>query len=339
VLKEHRVQAMPHKKKRGGKLVMRKVVIAGLGIALCSAAFAQSYPTRPIRLIVPYPPGGATDIIARGVADKVGHTIGQQVVVDNRGGGAQIIGTDLVAKAAPNGYTILLASVTHSINPGLQPKLPYDSIRDFAPITLMASGANVLVVHPSVAARSTKELIALAKSRPGQLNYASSGNGSGGHLAAELFKTMTDTDMTHVPYKGGGPAYVDLVAGQVNLMFTSPVPTLPHVKAGKLRALATTGAGRSPAMPDLPTIAETGLAGYEASLWYGILSPAGMPAPVVSLLHKHIVAALRQPEMKERFGPLGVEIATSTPEEFLQHIQRETAKWTKVIKAADIKPD
>jgi tripartite-type tricarboxylate transporter receptor subunit TctC len=318
---------------------MRKVVIAGLGIALCSAAFAQSYPTRPIRLIVPYPPGGATDIIARGVADKVGHTIGQQVVVDNRGGGAQIIGTDLVAKAAPNGYTILLASVTHSINPGLQPKLPYDSIRDFAPITLMASGANVLVVHPSVAARSTKELIALAKSRPGQLNYASSGNGSGGHLAAELFKTMTDTDMTHVPYKGGGPAYVDLVAGQVNLMFTSPVPTLPHVKAGKLRALATTGAGRSSAMPDLPTIAETGLAGYEASLWYGILSPAGMPAPVVSLLHKHIVAALRQPEMKERFGPLGVEIATSTPEEFLQHIQRETAKWTKVIKAADIKPD
>lgn len=318
---------------------MRKVLIAGFGLALCTTAFAQSYPTRPIRLVVPYPPGGATDIIARAVGEKVGHALGQQVVIDNRGGGAQIIGTDLVAKAAPNGYTILLASVTHSINPGLQPKLPYDSIKDFSPITLMAAGANVLVVHPSVPARSTKELIALAKSRPGQLNYASSGNGSGGHLAAELFRTMTGTDMTHVPYKGGGPAYVDLVAGQVNLMFTSPVPTLPHVKAGKLRALATTGARRSSAMPDLPTIAEAGLAGYEASLWYGILAPAGTPAPIVSLLHKHIVAALALPELKARFGPLGVDIVGSTPQEFLKHIQRETAKWTKVINAANIKPD
>lgn len=316
-----------------------RALLLGMGLAFCASLYAQSYPTRPIRLVVPYPPGGATDIIARGVGEKVGHALGQQVVIDNRGGGAQIIGTDLVAKAAPNGYTILLASVTHSINPGLQPKLPYDSIKDFSPITLMASGANVLVVHPSVQARSTKELIALAKARPGQLNYASSGNGSGGHLAAELFKNMTGVEIIHVPYKGGGPAYVDLVAGQVNLMFTSPVPTLPHVKAGKLRALATTGARRSSAMPDLPTIAEAGLPGYEASLWYGILAPAGTPAPILALLQKRIVAALALPEMKERFGPLGVDIVGSTAQAFLKHIETETAKWSKVIKAAGIKPD
>ena len=318
---------------------MRKAVLTGLALTLCSAAYAQSYPSRPVRLIVPYPPGGATDIIARGVAEKAGQTLGQQVVVDNRGGGGQIIGTDLVAKAVPNGYTILLPSVTHSINPGLQPKLPYDSIRDFSAVSLLASGANVLVVHPSVAARSTKEMIALLKSRPGQINYASSGNGSGGHLAAELFKTMTGTDMTHVPYKGGGPAYVDLIAGQVSLMFTSPVATLPHVKSGKLRALATTGAKRSSAMPDLPTIAEAGLPGYEATLWYGILAPAGTPAVIVNMLHKHVVGAVSQPDLRERLGALGVDIVGSTPAEFSTHIQRETAKWAKVIKAANIRPD
>jgi len=320
-------------------LKVRKIVMASVGLALCASALAQPYPTRPIRLIVPYPPGGATDIIARGIAEKVGQTIGQPVVVDNRGGGGQIIGTDLVAKAAPNGYTILLPSVTHSINPGLQPKLPYDTIRDFAPITLVASGATVLVVHPSVPARSTKELIALAKARPGQLIYGSSGNGSGGPLATELFKAMTDTEITHVPYKGNGPATIDLLAGQVNLMFTSPLPMLPHIKSGKLRALATTGTQRSSAMPDLPTIAEAGLAGYEATLWYGIVAPAGTPEPIIALLHKHLVAALRQPDMKARFGPLGLDIVASTPHEFLTHIQRETTKWTKVIRQSDIRPD
>ena len=318
---------------------MRRTLTGAVVVGLCGAALAQPYPTRPIRLIVPYPPGGATDVIARGIGEKVSQTIGQQVVVDNRGGGGQIIGTDLVAKSAPNGYTILLPSVTHAINPGLHGKLPYDSMRDFAAVSLVASSPNVLVLHPSVAARTTKELIALAKSRPGQLNYASSGNGSGGHLAAELFKTMTNTDMTHVPYKGGGPAYVDLVAGQVNLMFTSPVATLPHVKAGRLRALATTGARRASALPDLPTIAEAGLTGYEASLWYGILTPAGTSPAIVSLLHKHIVAALAQADFKERMAPLGVDIIGSTPETFRKHIEQETAKWTRVIKAANIRPD
>lgn len=318
---------------------MRRTLTGAVVVGLCGAALAQPYPTRPIRLIVPYPPGGATDVIARGIGEKVSQTIGQQVVVDNRGGGGQIIGTDLVAKSAPNGYTILLPSVTHAINPGLHGKLPYDSMRDFTAVSLVASSPNVLVLHPSVAARTTKELIALAKSRPGQLNYASSGNGSGGHLAAELFKTMTNTDMTHVPYKGGGPAYVDLVAGQVNLMFTSPVATLPHVKAGRLRALATTGARRASALPDLPTIAEAGLTGYEASLWYGILTPAGTSPAIVSLLHTHIVAALAQADFKERMAPLGVDIIGSTPETFRKHIEQETAKWTRVIKAANIRPD
>ena len=316
-----------------------KITLVAMGLLYAGMGFSQSYPTRPIRLIVPYPPGGATDIIARAVGQKVGDATGQQMVIDNRGGGGQIIGTDLVAKATPNGYTLLLASVTHAINPGLQSKLPYDSIRDFAPVTLLGSSPNVLVVHPSVAAASLKELIALLKARPGKMNYASSGNGSGGHLAAELFKSMTGISMTHIPYKGGGPAYIDLVAGQVDLMFTSPVPTLPFVKAGKLRALATTGAVRSTAMPDLPTVAEAGLPGYEASLWYGILAPAGTPAPVIALLHKEFVRALQAPDVKERFIVLGVDIVGSTPQELAAHLKAEMAKWSKVIRQAGIRVD
>ncbi len=316
-----------------------RALAAAIAFVLCGAAYAQTYPNRPIRLVVPYPPGGATDIISRGVAQKLTDSLGQQVVVDNRGGGGQIIGTDLVAKAAPNGYTLLLPSVTHSINPGLHAKLPYDSIKDFTPITLVGSGANVLVLHPSVAARSVGELIALLKSNPGKMNYASSGNGSGGHLAAELFKSMAGVSMTHIPYKGGGPAYVDLIAGQVSLMFTSPVPTLPHVRTGKLRALATTGAARSSALPHLPTISEAGLKGYEASLWYGILAPAGLPAEIVALLHKEIVKALSSPDIKERFTGLGVDIVGSTSREFAEHIRVETKKWLKVIKDASIRAD
>jgi tripartite-type tricarboxylate transporter receptor subunit TctC len=308
-------------------------------LACATSACAGAYPLRPIRLVVPYPPGGATDVIARGVGQKVAESIGEQVVIDNRGGGAQIIGTDVVAKSAPNGYTILFASVTHAINPGLQPKLPYDTLRDFAPITLMCSGANVLVVHPSVPARSVKELIALAKARPGQLNYASSGSGSGGHLAAELFKVTAGVEMTHIPYKGACPAGVDLLAGQVNLMFTSPVAMLPHIKSGKLRALATTGRARSSAVPDLPTIAELGLTGYEATLWYGMLAPAGTAAPIVATLHRHIVGALGSAELRERLAPLGVDMVGSTPQAFARHLETEVAKWSKVIATAHIKPE
>jgi tripartite-type tricarboxylate transporter receptor subunit TctC len=317
---------------------MRIVAFAVL-LVLNTVAHAQVYPARPIRLIVPYPPGGATDIIARAMAQKLSDAYGQQVVVDNRGGGGQIIGTDLVAKAPPNGYTLLLPSVTHSINPGLHRKLPYDSVRDFAAVSQLGSGPNVVVTHPSVAARSIQDLIALAKAQPGKLNYASSGTGSGGHLAAELFKSMAGVNLIHVPYKGGGPAYVDLIAGQVELMFTSPVPTLPHVKTGKLRALATTGARRSSAMPDLPTVAEAGLKGFEASLWYGILAPAGTPADIVGSLEREIARQLQSSDMRERFTSVGVDIVASGSRQFAEHIVVEMKKWLKVIQDAGIRAD
>lgn len=316
-----------------------KTVLALAALSFTTAALGADYPVRPVRLVVPYPPGGATDIIARAVAQKLSERFGQQVVTDNRGGGGQVIGTDLVAKAPPNGYTLLLPSVTHSINPGLQARLPYDSLKDFAAVTLVASGPNVLVVHPSIPSRNIAELVQLLKANPDRYNYASSGNGSGGHLAAELFKSMAGVRMTHVPYKGGGPAYVDLIAGQVSLMFTSPVPTLPHVRTGKLRALATTGAQRSSALPDLPTIAESGYPGYEASLWYGILAPARTPAAIVTTLNRAIVDGIHQQDVKDRFAGLGVDVVGSPPAVFADYMVGEMRKWAKVIKEAGIRAD
>jgi len=320
---------------------MRLFTLITLTAALAGAVSvsAQPYPSRPVRFIVPFPPGGATDIIAREIAQKLGEGFRQQVVVDNRGGGGQKIGTDLVAKSTPNGYTILLCSVSHAINPGLYPKLPYDSIHDFAPIALVASTSLALVVHPSLAANSVKELIALATVRPGKLNYGSSGNGTGGHLASELFKTMTGIGMTHIPYKGGGPAYVDLIAGQIDLMITSPAPMVPLVKAGKLRALATTGSRRSSSMPDVPTIAEAGVAGFEAISWYGILAPAGTSREIVARLQAEIAKALQLAEVRERFSGQGLEIIGGTPAEFSAYLKVELAKWSRVIKLANIHVD
>ena len=303
----------------------------------CAQAAAQSYPDHPVRFVVPYPPGGATDIIARGLAQKLTDGLKQQFVVDNRGGAGQVIGTDIVAKSAPNGYAILLASVTHSINPSLQPKLPYDSVKDFSPVTLVGSGPNVLVVHPSVPARSMAEFVTLLKANPAKYNYASSGNGSGGHLATELFKSMAGVEMNHIPYKGNGPATVDILAGQVPIMFTSTAPMLPHMRAGKLRGLATSGASRSSATPDLPTIAESGFPGYEASLWYAILAPAGTPQAVIKVLNTKIIEVLRAPDIRERFTGLGIDIAGSTPEHLDKHLRSELAKWAKVIKTAKIR--
>ena len=268
---------------------------------LSAHATAQTYPDRPVRFVVPYPPGGATDIISRTLGQKLSDALKQQFVVDNRGGAGQIIGTDIVAKSAPNGYTILLASVTHSINPTLLSKLPYDSVKDFASVTLVGSGPNVLVVHPSVPARSVAELVKLLQSNPGKYNYASSGNGSGGHLAAELFKSMAKVDINHIPYKGNGPATVDVLAGQVPIMFTSTAPMLPHMRGGKLRGLATTGAARSSATPDIPAIAELGYPGYEASLWYGILVAAGTPSAIINALNIQFVNALKAADVRERF--------------------------------------
>lgn len=319
---------------------MRTFLIAVLLTApwTISDATAQTYPTKPVRFVVPYPPGGATDILARMIGGKLSNSLGQQFLVDNRPGAGQKIGTGLVARSAPDGYTILLVSVTHSINPALDANLPYDSLKDFAPITLAAMSPNVVVVHPSVPAKSVKELIALAKSRPGELNMATSGNGSGGHLAGALFQSMAGVKMTTIPYKGGGPAYVDLIGGQVQVMFTSPNPTLSYAKAGKLRALAMTGAKRSPAAPELPTIAEAaGLPGYEASLWYGIMAPAGTPGPIVQLLHREITKALGSPDVRGPLAARGVEVIASTPEEFVKHIRSETEKWARVIKEANIR--
>ena len=306
-------------------------------LALAAGASAQSYPNRPVRFIVPYPAGGATDIISRLIGDKLGTALGQQFVIDNRAGGGQKIGTGLAARAAPDGYTILLVSITHAINPGLFKEMPYDAIKDFSPITITAISPLVLVVHPSVPAKSVRELIALMKAQPGKLNTATSGIGSGGHLAAELFKSMAGVDMTFVPYKGGALAYIDLIGGQVDLMFTSPAATLSYAKAGKLRVLATTGAKRSPATPELPTVAEaTGIRGYEAGLWYGVVAPDGTPRAVIRLLNAEIVKALQFPDVRGTLAAQAVEAVSSTPEEFATHIRSEIAKWAKVIKDANI---
>lgn len=306
-----------------------------------SPAGAQSpYPSRTVRLIVPYPPGGATDIIARAVASKLTASLGQQFIVDNRPGGGQKIGTALAAKAPADGHTMLLVSVTHSINPSLDAKLPYDSIRDFAPVTLVASSPNVVVVHPSIPVSSIKELIALARARAGQINLATSGLGSGGHLAGALFQSMTQTRMTSVHYKGGGPAYVDLMGGQVDAMFTSPNPTLSYARAGKLRALALTGANRSPAAPELPTVAEAAsLPGYEASLWYGIVVPAGVSRDVVQLLNTEIVKGVKAADVREPLAKLAVEIHATSVDAFAERMKSETQKWGRVIREANIRVD
>ena len=321
---------------------LRTLIIISLATASISIshAVAQTYPSKTVRIIVPYPPGGATDIISRAIGAKLSASLGQQFIIDNRAGGGQKIGTALAARAPADGYTLLLVSVTHSINPGLDPKLPYDSIKDFTPVTLLASSPNALVTHPSVPARNVKELIALAKAQPGKLNMATSGVGSGGHLAGAYFHSLTGTRMTTVPYKGGGPAYIDLFAGQVDLMFTSPNPTLSYAKAGKLRALALTGAKRSPAAPELPTVAEAaGLPGYEASLWYGVMLPAGAPREITQLLNSEIVKALQARDVREPWAAAAIEVAGGTPEEFATYLKNEIAKWSKVIRDANIRAD
>ncbi len=321
---------------------MQLRIFALLAAALwqVSAACAQGYPVKSVRFILPYPPGGATDIIARSIGARLTAALGQQFIIDNRAGGGQKIGTALAAKSPADGYTILLVSVTHSINPGLDNKLPYDSVKDFAPVTLIASSPNAVVLHPSVPARTVKELIALAKAHPGQLNLATSGNGSGGHLASALFQSLAGIRMMTIPYKGGGPAYVDLFSGQMQVMFTSPNPTLSYAKAGKLRVIAMTSAKRSPAAPEIPTVAEAGgFPGYEASLWYGILLPVGAPREVVQVLHAETTKALKLREVSEPLTTFAIEMIGSTPDEFAAYLKTETEKWTKVIREANIRAD
>ncbi len=304
-----------------------------------TAALAQTYPAKTVRWISPWPAGGANDILSRAIAQELTKAFGQQVIVDNRPGASGTIGTDFVAKSAPDGYTVTLGSTpTHATAPSVYASLPYDPLRDFAPVTLIATLPNVLVVHPSVPATSVPGLIALARARPGKLNFASTGNGTSQHLSAELFKVMAGVDMVHVPYKGTAPALTDLLAGQVDLAFDNMPALLPHIHSGKLRALAVTPAKRSATLPNLPTIAEAALPGYDASVWFGVFVPAGTPRDIISRLHDAVVKGINTPELKQRMAALGAEIAGNTPEEFGAYWRNEIPKWAKVAKAAGIKP-
>ena len=323
----------------------RRTLLAALAASLAAssapAVLAQSsYPSQPIRIVVPFPPGGATDIMARAAAQKLTEAWKAQVVVDNRPGAGGNIGSELVAKAAPDGYTLEMGTVgTHAINASLYAKMPYDHVKDFTPIVLVAAVPNVLVVHPSVPVNSEQELIASAKANPGKVNFASSGAGTSIHLSGELFKVMAGVQMTHVPYKGSAPALTDLLGGQVQLMFDNLPPSLPHIKAGKLKALAVTTSERAPALPDVPTIAESGLPGFEASSWFGLLAPAGTPREIVLKINGEIARWVATPEAKEKMTAIGANAKGGTPEDFVRHIADETAKWQKVVKESGAKVD
>src|SRR6476659_6272554 len=322
----------------------RELLIALIALAwatqVTAADSGQSYPNRPIRFIVPFAPGGSTDTLARTVGQKLGEALGEQVVVDNRSGGNGNIGTDLVAHAAPDGYTILLGYIANlAIGPSLYAKLPFDPVKDLAPVTQLAVAPNILVVHPSVPAKNFKEFIAYAKANPQKVNFASAAVASPGHLAGELLNHAAGIHMQHVPYKGSGQAVVDLVGGQVQVMVSGMSSVMPHIKAGRLRALAVTGAQRSPAVPDIPTIAESGFPKFEATAWYGVLVPARTPKAIVTRLHDEIVRALKMPDVKERLESVGFEIVGSTPDACGAYIKSEIVKWAPVVKASGAKAD
>lgn len=298
----------------------------------------QTYPSRPIRIISPFAAGGGNDLLCRTVAAKLTESFKQQVIVENRTGANGIIGTEAAARAAPDGYTIVLIPSGHAVNASIRSKLPYDSIRDFTTISMVGSSPLVLAVHPSVPVKNVKDLVAFAKSRPGQLSYVSAGIGSSGHLGGALFDVLAGTKMVHVPYKGMSLALTDLISGQVTMAFATSLSVVPHVQSGRLRALGTTGAQRSPALPDLPTVAAT-LPGYEASLWYGFVGPARLPAEIVRRLNTEIVAILNQSEVRERFSGQGIDIQSSTPEEFAKLLVADMARWAKVVQRAGIKAE
>lgn len=321
-----RVPHLPH-------LALLLALVAPLG------AWAQAFPAKPVRLVVAFPPGGTNDIVARNVAQRLGERLGQQAVVENRPGASGMLGAEYAAKAAPDGHTLFVVAVNHTVLPALYAKVPYALEKDFTPVGLLATVPIVLTVHPSFAVHSVPELIARAKARPGALNYASSGNGGGTHLAAELFKQQAGVFITHIPYKGSGPAVTDLIGGQVELMFADLPAAISHIRAGKLRALGIGSPQPSALMPDLKPIAASGLPGYQAYTWVGLLAPTGTPREVVARLNADTAAVLARPDLKDALAAAGAEAAPGTPEQFGTHIRAELAKWAKLIQASNIKPD
>lgn len=307
--------------------------------AMALPVSAQNYPTRAVRLVVPSSPGGGTDISARILAPQLTQFLGQQVVVENRPGAGTMIGGDVVARAAPDGYTLLMGISTLAINPAMYKKVPYDAMKDLAPVSQAVSLSNVLVIHPSLPSRNLKEFIAFVKARPGQINFASAGKGTSPHLSMELFLVMAGLKMLHVPYKGSGPGVTDLIAGHVPSMMPNMLSAQPHIKSGRLRALGVTGSKRAPGADNIPTIAEAGVPGYEAVQWYGVLAPAATPRDIVNKLHAGVVRALQNPEVRQRLLNDGAEPVGSSPEEFTAYLRAETEKWAKVIQAAGIKPE
>jgi tripartite-type tricarboxylate transporter receptor subunit TctC len=313
------------------------VLVLLLAAGTCAA---QTYPARPMRIVVPFPAGGIADLFARVIGQKFNEAWGQPVVVDNRPGAGGNIGAEIVAKSPPDGYTLVMGSIgTHSVNVSLFSKLAYDPIRDFAPVALVMEAEGLLVLHPSVPVQSVKALIALAKARPGQVAYASAGHGTAGHLAGELFKSMARVDMVHVPYKGNVPAITDLIAGQTSLLFATMPTVLPQVQAGRLRALAVTGSSRSPAAPELPTIAEAALPGYSVTNWIGLFAPAGTPRDIVMKLNGETVRIMQAPDIQKRLTNEGAKFTPRTPDEFAAFVKSEIAKWAKVVKDAGIRVD
>jgi tripartite-type tricarboxylate transporter receptor subunit TctC len=321
---------------------MQRYVIAALACAAALGAAhagASVFPSKPVRLIVPFPAGGGVDIVARSLAPHLTERWGQQVVVDNRPGAGATLGADIAARAAPDGHNLLLANTAHAINATLFAKLPYDPVRDFQPISLVATQPSVLVVHTSVPAKSVQELIALAKARPGELNYASSGNGTPPHLSAAMFENLAGVQLNHVPYKGAAPALTDLLAGQVQLMFATIISAGPHLQSGRIRALALTSPRRSAAMPELPTIAESGVPGFEATAWFMLMAPAKTQPALVQRLSADVAAVVGKQELSSRFAKEGAETVGSTPEQAAAFLQSEIARWGKVIKASNIRPE
>jgi tripartite-type tricarboxylate transporter receptor subunit TctC len=322
------------------KLIRIGLIAASITGGPAWAQSAASYPAKPVRFIAPFPPGGSTDLLARLVAQKLSEAWGQQVIVENRGGAGGTIGVELAARAAPDGYTIVMGHVgTFGFNPTLYPKLPYDAIKDFAPITVLATVPNGMAVHPSLPVKTARDFVALAKAKPGELLYASGGSGSASHLAGEYFKLLTKIDMVHVPYKGTGPAMISMISGQTTMTITGMVALMPHVKSGRLKLLGVATMKRLSIMPEIPTINESGVSGYDANQWYGVLTQAAVPRDIVMKQRADIVKVLARADVKDRLAADGAEAVANTPEQFAAHIKAEIARWAPVVKASGAKPD